>query len=84
MNRTPFENHGILGCKKKGKENKYDGIGERARERKREGGRERERERERRKRGVTDVKTRELCASQTVSLHHDTPLAAALIHATIT
>ena len=48
MNRTPFENHGILGCKKKGKENKYDGIGERARERER--GREGEREREREER----------------------------------
>ena len=46
MNRTPFENHGYLGCKKKGDENKYDGIGERARER----GREREREREKNER----------------------------------
>jgi len=48
INRTPFENHGFLVCQKKGEENRYDGIGERARER----------ERERRKRGVTDVKTR--------------------------
>ena len=51
INRTPFENHGFLVRQKKGEENRYDGIGERARER------ERERER-RRKRGVTDVKTR--------------------------
>ena len=51
-----------MGCKKKGDENKYDGIGERARER----GREREREREKNERSNSRKNQRTFCNTGSV------------------